>query len=116
MLHSGRGFFGPPGLPARPLSKPTPMPPPQRSQAPVCEGSPARGAAGAAGAGAAGLIRVDPPPGCVGGFGRFVMSEISEFALGPAFTRTPPIEAGRALELDCVAAAPQAAVSKADAT
>jgi hypothetical protein len=45
-----------------------------------------------------------------------VMSDMSEFAFGPAFTRTPAIEAGCVLELDCVAAAPQAAVSRADAT
>lgn len=103
-------------LPDRLPAKSTPMPPPQRSQAPLWEGSLARGAAGTAGAGAAGRVWVDPAPGWVGGFGRLVMSEMSEFAFAPAFSRTPPIEAGCALELACVAAAPQAAVSKADAT
>jgi hypothetical protein len=44
------------------------------------------------------------------------MSEISAFAFGPAFSRTLAIEVGCALELDCVTAAPQAAVSSADAT
>jgi hypothetical protein len=61
------------------------------------------------------LVGVDPPL-LTGGFGRFVMSDMSESAFGPAFTWTPASEAGCAFELECVAAPPQAAVSSADAT
>jgi hypothetical protein len=111
MLHSGRGFLGP-ALPARLPAKSTPIPR-QRSQAPLWAASLAGDATGAACAG--GLVWVDPPGG-VGGFGRFVMSETSEFAFGPALAWTPATDAGWALELDGVAAAPQAAVSSADAT
>lgn len=65
-----------------------------------------------------GLAWVDPPL-VTGGFGRFVMSDVSESAfvpaLAPAFTSTPVNEAGCAFELVCAAAPPQAAVSSAAA-
>src|ERR1700730_3609947 len=89
ILHSGSGFLRPALAPRLPV-KSTPMPP-QRCHAPFWDGLLVRGAAGAAGAGACGLIWVEPP-GCIGGFGRFVMSEILESAFGPALTWTPAIE------------------------
>lgn len=103
VLHSGTGFFGP-GAGPRPR---------QRSQAPLWDAEPAGGTTTAAGAG--GVVWVDPPPGCAGGLAPLVVSETSVFAFAPAFTRTEA-EAGCELELDGVAAAPQAAVSNADAT
>jgi hypothetical protein len=53
-----------------------------------------------------------------GGFGRFVMSDVFESAFAPAFAPafTPTNEAGCALELEWVVAAPQAAVSSAAPT
>ena len=111
VLHSGTGFLGP-ALLARFPATSTPMPR-QRSQAPLWAASLAGAATGAACAD--GLVWVDPP-GCTGGFGRFVISDVPAFAFGPPLTWTPATEAGCVLELDGVAAAPQAAVSNADAT
>ncbi len=50
-------------------------------------------------AAAGGFVWLDPPL-LIGGFGLFVMSDMSESAFGPAFTSTPANEAGCAYELE----------------
>ena len=97
-------------MPARLPARLVPIPL-QRSAPGLTDGAPAA----ALFCGAGGLICVEPPE-CAGGFGRFVMSEISALAFGTAMTRMPAIEAGCGFELACVAAALQAVISSADAT